>query len=672
MQASDAPGTKRTQNEKLLIELRRFTAGKTRTSRDVLAKRVPAGHDDPEFRAHELALQGRFIESAKEFINLLASESTEPGVHIGLAVGALRKAESGRRTLAADVIALAPRLAAQPAYIDLVILTSGVVGLERLDAEGLLPASTQEIMRRRRLAEAAKLLAKSDPIESTGNYLEAIIKTGLMPSRSPGDFAALMEASIALSSRLMALKGSNEPALTQACERFSTEAVKHGVFTPQNILDRFFKEADTTRKEKLARRLSGARSIFTDAYFGDEAVKAKLLEALINEACSAPAPVRSVRLLNSLTAASRTGAFWKDRAYRATLCSRLLDALPNIADVNAATLRARTSFAVGDLEAYEKAIVINKAFEEDSPDAGYRTYLDIDATIGVEPLRAPEVRELVSRSRHSDRAVAVACADIKYFRRWARAFATTHERVSGEMPHIHVMADAAYEAEISALAAQLPGLSVSIEEPAIRAPYYYATNRFLQLERLSTVVDQPIVVVDIDVVFISDVNDPLERHQIDPDAMFRINDRIRIFDHVQTHQLAYDYPRLDAWATVPAGYLYCSTSATGRRIARIVAEQAGVFLALNRNSGKSNWWIDQNLTFRALAHIRRELPRADIKNIADYGLPYGWRRPEGTELRQSSGEHPICRQYFDPRPNTLLDRARNWFEELKRSRTIGF
>lgn len=663
------------EGDDLMADLRRFTSGKGRYPREVLLRKIPENHGNPEVHGHWLTLKGRYAESAQAFLALLADGRGERALLIRQAAGAIKKAGPAGRALGREVLALAPALADVPEYMDLVAQASGLAGINQLDAAGLLPPEARAAARRRRLSAAARTLRTGDPLASTRKYIEAVRASGLIASSAEDDLPVLLEASLALGSRIVALRESGRPELAEAASALKKEIAAAGILTPSDLVDRAFAPATRGAKAALAWHLTKTRTIFTTVYDGDEHVKGTIVESLVGDTERSSDNLRAFKALSSLTSAARTVRFWSEPPYRAAICDRLLAATQGLDNATVPLLEARIAFALGNLARFESAIARANACAELTVDRPHHTYIAVDAQIGGQPLRPPPIREVVPRSDRASRAIAVACADINYFRKWVRPFASTHAKVSqGTMPHVHVMAEAAHESEIRAVAAELPGLSVSIEAPAIRAPYYYATNRFLQLENLGTIIGRPIVMVDIDVGFQADVNEPLEMLGTLPDAMFRTNDRVRIFDHAQTYQLAYDFPRLDPWSLVPAGYLYCSQSAAGRRIARVVAEQAGIFLAHFSASGRSNWWIDQNLLFRALVQIRRELPDADVRNIADFGLPYHWRRPEGESLRETRGPHPICARYFDPagpagqpapaRP-ALLDRARSWWKGMR-------
>lgn len=637
-------------------------------SRADLLRRASAINDSiasPEIRAHALVLKEKYVAAARIFIALAIHDAEDRDVFLQQASGAISKAGKSRSALRDEVMAAVPKLIESRYLLEIVLKTAGPAGMEMLNHSGSLPPQLQRQLAREQLLAATRLLSSPKPTASTIAYIRRVVELGLHRSRSPDDLPFLMDASIKISSRLYAMLNSDDENVREAGSKLRAIVESKKIPSPDVIYTRMTAGKDLSSRLRPARQLNKVKSVFSTVYDQHAVIKDDIVQSLVEGALRSSTNIRSTGLLSAITNASRTVRFWEDSDHRADLCNRALNGIEGLKDEKATLLRARLAMACGDLHEYERQIAVLKEMDLRSEEGGYLTYINLKADEHPATIEPPEVVELVPRSsRDQARAIAAACADMGYFRRYARAFVTSHRNVAtGVMPHIHVMASPEDRDELVRFASAFPGLSISTEIPAINAPFYYATNRFLQIENITRVVGQPVVLVDIDVAFMADVHEPLEKHGIAPDIMFRINDKVRIFDHSNTRQLSFDYPRLDAWGIVPAGYLYAAPTRTGLLAAHLVAEEAGRFLGKYQATGRTNWWIDQNVLFKALYRVRTELPGADVKNVADYGLPYGWRRPEGSRLRKPMGHHPMLTALF-PEPSWLSAAIRSVAKKL--------
>ncbi|KQQ73768.1 hypothetical protein ASF70_08170 [Rhizobium sp. Leaf321] len=389
--------------------------------------------------------------------------------------------------------------------------------------------------------------------------------------------------------------------------------------------------------------LCRARGLLNAVFEDDEMLKAAGAEVIFSLASEATGTRRDNLTSSFLNQCAKLAGFWTNDEFRSEATSRALGLIRDRPQTYVTELiRARVDFTTGSLSQYESHIdALRSLSSAEGKPSGASTYM-LDSDRKQAPLVLSEIISLVSRNTAVDEPVTVACADIRFFRIYGPRFAESLAELSGENPvHLHIICDESDVDEVLEFSKAHSNVSLSYEKLSINSPFYFATCRFAQLDRLAELLDRDIVVIDIDVQVTTSPQISVAKAGR-PGVMFRCNDSIRKFDHQRSGMLSYDYPRLDPWATIPANYIYISRTEHGVQAAKIISDVAlNALEAFGSNTG--NWLIDQNVLFKAWNFIRWETD-ITVENVAEYGLPYRWHRPESPELRTGVGIHPVARQ----------------------------
>lgn len=237
---------------------------------------------------------------------------------------------------------------------------------------------------------------------------------------------------------------------------------------------------------------------------------------------------------------------------------------------------------------------------------GSSTFSTLD---NYSPLAAKEMADPSSmapalRCRDDDDYLVFAAADGRYVELFLRNFVASILHTCGDRPiHVHVINPSpASDTAFSEISAALPWarLSSSSEQSSFPSPRpYYATSRFLLAPSLLKAAKIPVVIADIDAVFIKDPAPGLTTVD-EADVALKFNASNRL-----------EYPWTSIFATFSIYF-----PGNGSQLFLDALEH--YFWQLYDRHGKSNsWWIDQNAIYYAwkLALIDGRASR--IINIAD-------------------------------------------------------
>jgi hypothetical protein len=372
---------------------------------------------------------------------------------------------------------------------------------------------------------------------------------------------------------------------------------------------------------------SKRKQIWVDVYDGDESLKSAIVDDLFQQAQGSLRPSGGA-LWNVVLKATTTKVFWTDEAHRNRIVSGVRAKLPRRgADPLHSWCEAALFAFEGNMEGAERI------FQQARSDAAMQRTIERS---GAVTFIAAAHRQLASYNRSlwfSDLPdvdpslpLTLACADPVFFLRHAEAYMSTLRKVGSDVPvHFHLAGHTDETDELfNILQHRHGGISLSVEEPPLRKPYYYATMRFIRLPALMAALNRDILLTDIDVTFHGRPEtmfaDPLLQHS---DAALRIYDSVRVFQRKLTPSLLYRYPRLLPWSHINAACLAIRNTTGGRELCEVLAAEATRHLRSVMELDTPVWGIDQTALFAAVRNTYRFLPHIRLSNVEDIGMPFG-------------------------------------------------
>ncbi|MFB2550753.1 hypothetical protein [Ensifer soli] len=225
-----------------------------------------------------------------------------------------------------------------------------------------------------------------------------------------------------------------------------------------------------------------------------------------------------------------------------------------------------------------------------------------------------------------DGPTLLACADPKYFARFADTYLRTLRRQGCRLPvHFHIVNPTPQTFALhETLAREFGALSLSVERLEVKKTTYYACVRFLRAPAFLSMLGTDILLSDIDTRFSRDPMPFFADGRVKAaDAVLRYYDKMRVTVAVDRNELCYRYPRILPWHHVNAACLLLKNTAGGRRMAELIrAEMARHLDAVMARPG-SGWWADQNALLAVYLTARREHPEIRIANVEEVGMPFG-------------------------------------------------
>lgn len=367
-----------------------------------------------------------------------------------------------------------------------------------------------------------------------------------------------------------------------------------------------------------ARELIRMKHVFLSAYEGDETIKNAIIETYGEIVRPGASPQIAKRYLEF---ASQTRKFWSDPSYREAILRKVRNAIEHSDAGEAEFLRGVDDFLSGRpayIDHFTRAAELEQLIAQSGASS-----LFADLNPGDEEGLTEIATDFgdVEKTSHA----YVCCADLRYFRRYAKRYAQS-AREQGDMTrlHFHIAAPSIEDAR-KAFAEELAdqqNLSFSWERPAFSVPTYYASMRFLRAVDFLTHVAGRLVLTDIDVIFTKSPAIFLEHlGSSDYDAGFRVYDEVRMVQVAKNESRIYRYPRLRPWAIVNAACLYLTSSKDNLAAAQ-VARDMRQYLGRALRTKESAWWIDQNSLYTSIQALM-QLDGVQLANIEDHGLPFG-------------------------------------------------
>ena len=548
------------------------------------------------------------------------------------------------RDSAASVLnSMFPEHSESPTYL---LLVERVNGSAHLD---LLLADPRCTIVARKAIQSTIINRLVGRLRYTGSFRDTVEawKTLLRYSRQKQGLDPIdkLHGSIAIEQKALGLCADPAPAVKAMGERLVGIMSREPQLHPGAILLEQLANRTSPKTIMAASRFARDSMLYTTVFKGCENVKLDALSAIMRAIETAPSARTEALASELLNASSRLKAFWTDDAFRdqqIALVHGFVTSKPTTMIGN--LVHARSAFARGDIEEFERIMSrMKKLPVEPGKSVGYTTYrpLGVGSDIPMGP--APQPITLLRKPPQIPKGVTlVACADMGFFRTYAVTVVRSLRQLSPDAPiHFHIVASGPETSEALALIAGDDHTSLSCEASTIAEPYYYAMCRFVQAAALLRLLKREIAIVDIDIGVTSDPVLAITQADRPYDVMMRVLDRVRLYDHNRSSSIYYDYPRLDPWSSIPAGYLFLRNSPGGLDGAGLIARTASSFIAEHQASPAGKWWIDQNLLFHCYAALQRDLPHVSVGNIADIGMPYDYARPKAPALQSGIGRHPM-------------------------------
>lgn len=379
------------------------------------------------------------------------------------------------------------------------------------------------------------------------------------------------------------------------------------------------------------------KKVWTSVYDGDEALKAMVVRDMAN----AP-EARLLRIpkaaRDALTRAAMTKEYWEE-ARRAELVSLIASRTPRRA-VTAQQHLTRACW-LAHAGQFEEAA---RSFAAAEQSYGWNASLEI-AYSGRRSFLPAALREAPrdqeAASRYGDKAVGVtllsgprsqpetmllACADPKYFARYAEGYLQSVRKTGSMVPvHFHVINPTDDTiARHAALNARFSNVSLSAERLEVEKTTYYACVRFLRAPTFLRMLGCDILLTDIDVTYPRDPAPFLDDPRVqEADAVMRFYDKVRVARSTMRGDLVYRYPRILPWSHVNAACLVLRNTANGVEFADLVRDEMARHLDELMKYPGSGWWADQNALLAVYRTIKRDRPHVRVVNVEDIGMPFG-------------------------------------------------
>lgn len=400
------------------------------------------------------------------------------------------------------------------------------------------------------------------------------------------------------------------------------------------------------------RAYAASKPLFLFNYEDAETTKLEIVKAYKERGMGLAPGSQELKKLLEKTAQTET--FWRDEHFRNETLSEIEDRIGAPHSPDAYMVLGSIALLRADLNKasvfFKQSVATGTQFERTGATS---FFTDLTGSDEKEFTEAETQFESISRTD----AAYVCCADLKYFVRYGREYATSFRTHGGvQRLHFHIAASD-FDSALKTAQRELRGydnVSYSFEIPKNHTPTYYASMRFLRAPDFLVHVAKRIVLTDIDVAFRTNP-DRFIRSSIweAADVGFRVYDKVRILKQASVSQGAlFRYPRLLPWAQVNAACLVLTDTTAGRAAAQGVSRDMHRHLGRALTAHRSAWWIDQNSLLMTLLALQNSKDTR-IANIEDVGLPYGSFSYEGS--RSLPGRHPLFMEMVVPEGATEID-----------------
>lgn len=555
--------------------------------------------------------------------------------------------------------ALRTRLQAYPLHsgIALRLATIGKGQAEVIRLLQSVPADTRTPEQTAMLAEGLLQQAAAD--ESGGALAEAIafIDDNLPLLETRSEYVRiLMTLSILISTRALYLAHAGLPDTAMAAAISRAERLDDSLRQPLGTLETLLRAGGPTGSGKRFRRAWVA--INADACwryeFADAAtLRVRLLEEVMDgleagETDGVPGNSVGLRLFRCV---GQCEDFWVRPDWRAAILKRYDLLTHHIDEPRRTVVRGMCHLANGEQAAANDAFVQRRGPEYNAVfnGSGHVTFLpsSVAETCLSGPVRDPSLLPeacdfsfVKPVDKNNGSILTLACADPGYLAKYYESYTQSlFKRDPQARAHFHLMGDVAAVAPavMEAILAE-PRVSLSAETAPIKAPYYYATARFLRAPQFMAATSGDLLLTDMDIKFMEAPSALAESWRRHGTIGMRLYDKVRSFSNLG--KIALRTPRIETWGTLNASCLYLANAEDARRFADYLSRVSNYALGTFRDSGNSNWWIDQNVIFAALRAAIDRQDKLAIFNLLDVGIPFGAIRVNEKAVLPARGQHP--------------------------------
>ncbi|MBE9606591.1 hypothetical protein IAI18_17135 [Acetobacteraceae bacterium H6797] len=565
-----------------------------------------------------------------------------------------------QKPLAERAEALRRRLLASDKLHPNMALRLSILGKSQAEVIGLLKAVPAEARGpEQTIALATAMLEQAESSENGELLAEAItcIDQNLPVLEARGAHSRLLIwLSVLVSGRALFLAHAGLADTSMAPALAAAERLDDRLRQPVTVLAALLDEAGSTGTSHRFRQAWAAinteacwRHEFADGLTFRATVLEEVLAALeAGQTDNVPPASVALRLFRCM---GQCEEFWLDPAWRETVLRRYAVLTAHIPEPRRMVIQGICHLASDAQEAADEAFAQRRGAEHNAAfnGSGHMTFLpsaSVEACLSgppADPSLLPEacdfkfIKPIQPQSRS---CLTIACADPGYLAKFYENYTRSLFRQDPEArAHFHLMGDVADVApELMEQIMAEPRVSLSSEKPPIKAPYYYATTRFLRAPLFMEAAGGDILLTDMDIKFMEAPSALAPNWRRNGSIGMRLYDKIRSFN--AQGYIIMRTPRIETWGTLNASCLYLADADDARLFADYLSRVSHFALAKFRHSGNSNWWIDQNVIFAALraAMQRRETLR--IFNLLDVGIPFGAFRINEKAVLPARGQHP--------------------------------
>ncbi|MHC2020677.1 hypothetical protein [Methylobacterium sp. CM6247] len=343
--------------------------------------------------------------------------------------------------------------------------------------------------------------------------------------------------------------------------------------------------------------------------------------------------------------------FWVSESYRKETLTRYFNVIDKIEEPRRSVIKGICHLALDEQHEAEILFAQRRGSEYDTifngsghvtfiPSKKADEYLDGPSADLRYSAEASSFRFVKPLSYEPSTLTVVACADPRYLKKYYSSYTESlFQKDRSARAHFHLLGDVeSVDEDLMGLIMANDRVSLSTEDPPVKAPYYYATARFLRVPLFMQAAGGDVLLTDMDIKFSESPSEIRLRWQLTGTIGLRLYDKIRSFRSQQFITLR--PPRMETWGTLNASCLYFGRGDDATAFAESLSQISHLFLASFQDSANSNWWIDQNIIFATLRVSKIRAPSLRIFNLLDVGIPFGMFRLNEKSSLPAYGHHP--------------------------------